>query len=95
MLSVPADYATDNAYVKSTGGYMGSGNYALPGPNASPQEIADFKMATEIQKVEQVGAGTALQMQKIVTEETNEEEANALRNARSNYHINQKGGFKH
>jgi hypothetical protein len=47
MLSVPADYATDNAYVKSTGGYMGSGNYALPGPNASPQEIADFKMEQE------------------------------------------------
>jgi hypothetical protein len=92
MLQVPAEYTSDNAYVKSNGDYMGSGSEMVaPGKNASPQEIADFKMAAEIQKVEQVGAGTVREMQKIVQEETQEEEANALRNARSNYHINQKG----
>jgi hypothetical protein len=91
MLQVPAEYTSDNAYVKSNGDYMGSGpNYVPPNKDASPQEIADFKMAAEIQKVEQVGAGTVRQMQKIVQEETEEEEANAQRTARSNYHINQK-----
>jgi hypothetical protein len=89
MLQVPAEYTSDNAYVKSNGDYMGSG-IVNPGKDASPQEIADFKLATEIQKVEQVGAGTVREMQKIVQEETTEDEANATRNARSNYHINQK-----
>jgi hypothetical protein len=94
MLQVPAAYTSDNAYVKSNGDYMGSGTEMVaPGKNASPQEIADFKMAAEIQKVEQVGAGTVREMEKIVHEETQEEEANAMRNARSNYHINQKKRF--
>eukprot|EP00538_Stauroneis_constricta_P009315 CAMPEP_0119559308 /NCGR_PEP_ID=MMETSP1352-20130426/12338_1 /TAXON_ID=265584 /ORGANISM="Stauroneis constricta, Strain CCMP1120" /LENGTH=186 /DNA_ID=CAMNT_0007606967 /DNA_START=38 /DNA_END=598 /DNA_ORIENTATION=+ len=89
MLSVPADYTTENAYVKQ-------GDYLPPGAQAeetlkgaTPQQIADFKLAKELQKVEQVGAGTAREMSKIVTEETQTDVAQAHRTERSNYHIPQ------
>ena len=86
MLSVPPAFTTENAYVKSD-------DY-VPPPGKSedeilagmtPQQIADYKLAKELQKVEQVGAGTAREMGKIVTEETKEAEAQAHRTERSNY----------
>ena len=87
MLSVPADYTTENAYVKSDGEYLPpagkSDEELLKG--ATPQQIADFKLAKELQKVEQVGAGTAREMGKIVSEEQQEATAQAHRTARSNY----------
>ncbi len=93
MLSVPKDYTTENAYVRDDGDFMpGAGQKSdeelLKG--ATPQQIADFKLAKELQKVEQVGAGTAREMAKIVTEETVQKEVQAHRTERSNYHINQK-----
>jgi hypothetical protein len=94
MLSVPADYTTENAYVKSDGDYlppMGNDEEMLKG--ATPQQIADYKLAKELQKVEQVGAGTAREMGKIVTEEVEEAESQAHRTERSNYHIPQKPKF--
>jgi hypothetical protein len=56
--------------------------------------VADYLLAKELQKVEQVGAGTAREMSKIVTEEHEEEISQSHRTDRSNYHINQKG-FRH
>jgi hypothetical protein len=47
-------------------------------------------MAANLQKFEQVDAGTIRTMTKIVTEETEAETAQAHRTQRSNYHINQK-----
>jgi hypothetical protein len=87
MLSVPSDYTTENAYVKADGEYLPPGTKSdeemLKG--ATPQQIADFKFAKELQKVEQVGAGTAREMGKIVKEEHSEAEAQAHRTERSNY----------
>eukprot|EP00536_Pseudo-nitzschia_multiseries_P008997 jgi/Psemu1/199591/e_gw1.241.17.1 len=90
MLSVPADYTTPNAYVKETD-YIAhqDKNESLAG--MTPQQSADYQLAKELQKVEQVGAGTAREMSKIVTEEESEADAQAHRVERSNYHINQKG----
>jgi hypothetical protein len=94
MLSVPSEYSSDHAYHKD--GYVAPGNgFAAPPPNATPQEIADNKLAAELQKFEQVDAGTSYTMQKIVKEEEEEEEAQTHRTSRSNYHINQKGFMKH
>lgn len=97
MLSVPSEYSSENAYVKESEYTTLNNNDGLvaPPPNAPPQVIADYKMALELQKVEQVDAGTVRTMQKIVNEEQEEEEAQAHRTERSNYHINQKGLFKH
>ena len=95
MLSVPKDYMTENAYVSTTDG----GDFKMPVAErseeemlkgATPQQIADFKLAKELQKVEQAGAGTAREVAKIVTEEEVEKEGQAHRTERSNYHINQK-----
>ena len=85
MLSVPAEYTTENAYVKKD-----SSNYVPPGDSpdesmlagATPQQIADFKLAKELQKVEQVGAGTVREMDKIVKEEDTEAAAANRRTAR-------------
>lgn len=92
MLSVPSDYTTENAYVKADGDYLPPGTKSdeemLKG--ATPQQIADYKLAKELQKVEQVGAGTAREMAKIVTEEHDEDEAQAHRTGRSNFHVAQK-----
>lgn len=94
MLTVPSEYSSENAYHKSDGDYIVQG-YSAPPPGATQQEIADWKLALELQKVEQVDAGTVRTMEKIVHEEQEEEEAQAHRTERSNYHINQKGLFKH
>jgi hypothetical protein len=97
MLTVPAEYTTDNAYVKGDNDYVAHTHTGEKEENlagATPQQIADYQLAKELQKVEQVGAGTAREMSKIVTEEVSEETAQAHRTERSNYHINQKG-FRH
>jgi len=96
MLMVPSEYSSDHAYKKSSDYLPPGGNngFVAPGPGAHPQEIADFKIAAEMQKVEQVDAGTVRTMQKIVKEEVEEEQAQKHRTERSNYHIPQKGLFK-
>jgi hypothetical protein len=96
-LTVPAEYTSDGAYVSgdSLSKPGSSTHFAPPPKNATPQELADYKLAIDLQKVEQVGAGTVREMAKIVEEELHEEEAQAHRTQRSNYHINQKGFGKH
>lgn len=92
MLSVPAEYTTENAYVKSEGEYLPHrGDHTENLAGMTPEQIADYQLAKELQKVEQVGAGTAREMSKMVTEEAEVEEAQARRTGHSNYHINQKG----
>mmetsp|Transcript_37574 Transcript_37574/g.91173 ORF Transcript_37574/g.91173 Transcript_37574/m.91173 type:complete len:179 (+) Transcript_37574:64-600(+) len=87
MLTVPADYTTENAYVKSDGEYLPPGGRSDEEilRNATPQQIADYKLAKEIQKVEQAGAGTAREMSKISSEDAEEAEAQATRTGYSNY----------
>jgi hypothetical protein len=92
MLSVPSEYSSEHAYKSEHSSATG---FTHPPPGADPQLIADFKLAADLQKLEQVDAGTVRTMQTIVAEEANEEEAQAHRTERSNYHINQKGLFKH
>jgi hypothetical protein len=82
MLTVPSDYTSEFAYHKSEG-MAPSSAFVAPPPGAHPQEIADYKLALEMQKVEQVDAGTVRTMQKMVTEEELAEEAQALRTTRS------------
>ncbi|KAL7549052.1 hypothetical protein ACHAWF_012322 [Thalassiosira exigua] len=93
MLAVPDEYTTENAYKK------GDGEYVAPpssGPEAAeatvaaaaaggalPQEVADLKMALDLQKVEQTGAGTARTLEKILREEKEDGEANEHRTGRS------------
>lgn len=91
MLTVPAEYATPNAYVKDNSDYVAHQDKNDSMTGATPQQKADYQLAKELQKVEQVGAGTAREMSKIVSEEGKEEKAQAHRTERSNYHINQKG----
>jgi len=91
MLSVPVDYTTPNAYVKEGTDYLAHTEKSEVLAGATPQQAADYQLAKELQKVEQVGAGTAQQLSKIVTEESTEASAQAHRVERSNYHINQKG----
>ncbi|MGK3744101.1 MAG: hypothetical protein ACI8RD_010467 [Bacillariaceae sp.] len=92
MLSVPADYTTPNAYVKDSSDYMAHQEKSeMSMTGATPQQTADYQLAKELQKVEQVGAGTAREMSKIVTEEEQVSDAQDHRVERSNYHINQKG----
>ena len=90
MLQVPSEYSSEHAY-KAEGEYMAPTTFVAPPPGADPQEVEDFKLAAGLQKLEQVDAGTVRTMQKIVTEEANEETAQAHRTERSNYHIPQKG----
>mmetsp|Transcript_8423 Transcript_8423/g.11071 ORF Transcript_8423/g.11071 Transcript_8423/m.11071 type:complete len:185 (+) Transcript_8423:54-608(+) len=83
QFSVPSEYTTDNAYNKE-------GNYHMPdtfvpSANATPQEIADAKLAFEMQKVEQIDAGTAQEMRKLMVEDKNEGTAQVRRTGRSNY----------
>ena len=85
MLSVPSDYTTDNAYVNDASGPKAT-SYAPPPSNAKPEEIEDYKLAAELQKFEQVGAGTVREMEKISQEEQEAEHAQATRTGRSNYH---------
>lgn len=84
MLSVPSDYTSEHAYHKESE-LMNSPGFAAPPANATPQEVADFKLAAEMQKVEQVDAGTVRTMQKMVTEEEHAEEAQASRTVRSKH----------
>jgi len=85
MLSVPNEDTTENAYKKSDSDYVspagGVNMESLKG--ALPQEVADRKLAIDLQKVEQTGAGTARTMEKIIKEEKSDDAAAALRNARS------------
>ena len=86
MLSVPDEYSTPNAYKKgdhTTVVSAGGAAYVQPNPDATPQEQEDLKMALELQKVEQTGAGTARMMDRILTEETVDAKADEMRNARS------------
>jgi hypothetical protein len=84
---------------KQTGGVAGiDGDYqylppasAVPPIGASAQEIADFQLASSLQKVEQLSAGIGGTAEKILKESTKEAEAQAHRTEHSNYHINQKG----
>lgn len=80
MLRVPAEYSTENAYVSETGG-----EYSVPAGSgvdlkgASPQVIADHKMAAEMQQVEQAAAGTGQAIEKMSREELAEAEHKDLR----------------
>lgn len=84
MLSVPSEFTSEHAYHKSDAeGYTAPSGLAPPPPNARPQEIADYQLAVEMQKVEQVDAGTVRTMKKMVQEEEEAEEAQKLRTGRS------------
>ena len=89
MLTVPDEYTTENAYKKGDSDYTapatdGSASVANATANgALPQEVADLKIALDLQKVEQTGAGTAQTMNKILTEEKKDSEADEMRTARS------------
>lgn len=84
MLTVPSDYTSEHAYVKSdVDGYTAPSGLASPPANAHPQELNDYKLAAEMQLVEQVDAGTVRTMQKMVTEEENAEASQTLRTTRS------------
>lgn len=90
-LSVPKEYSTENAYVAGGDGeYLAPGTVAPP-PGASAQEVADFKLAASLQKVEQLSVGIGGTAEKIVKEAAADSEAQAHRTEHSNYHINQKG----
>lgn len=81
MLSVPAAYSTENAYVSG-----GDGEYTSPPAvdltGAPPQVIADHKIAAELQKVEQLAAGTGQALDKMIHEEQEDAEAQAHRTTR-------------
>jgi hypothetical protein len=89
MLMVPDEYTTENAYKKGDSQYVspatdGSAVVANAAANgALPQEVADLKLALDLQKMEQTGAGTAQTLVKIMKEEKEDVEANDMRNARS------------
>ena len=89
MLTVPDAYTTENAYKKGdssayVAGDMGAATVAsAAAAGALPQEVADLKLALDLQKVEQTGAGTAREMDKIIREEKEDAEAQEMRTARS------------
>mmetsp|Transcript_3753 Transcript_3753/g.9573 ORF Transcript_3753/g.9573 Transcript_3753/m.9573 type:complete len:204 (-) Transcript_3753:385-996(-) len=89
MLVVPDEYTTENAYKKGDGEYVSPAADpsavlgAATANGALPQEVADLKIALEVQKVEQAGAGTARTMNKILKEEKEDCESNEMRTARS------------
>ncbi|KAL7535663.1 hypothetical protein ACHAXR_006653 [Thalassiosira sp. AJA248-18] len=89
MLTVPDEFTTENAYKKGDSEYVspaadGSAVVANAAANgALPQEVADLKIALELQKVEQTGAGTAQTMTKILKEEKKDAESDEMRTARS------------
>jgi len=89
MLSVPSEYTTENAYVSGNDNYISPVGIAPPA-GASAQEKADFKMASGIQKVENMTAGVATITNKIITEDQNDNNAKGHRTDRSCHHINQK-----
>jgi len=89
MLTVPDAYTTENAYKKGDSAYVSpaaDGTAVVASAAAGgalPQEVADLKLALDLQKVEQTGAGTAHAMNKILNEEKEDAEANETRTARS------------
>jgi hypothetical protein len=89
MLMVPDEYTTENAYKKGDSQYVspaddGSAVIANAAANgALPQEVADLKLALDLQKMEQTGVGPAQTLVKILKEEKEDVEANDMRNARS------------
>ena len=90
MLTVPDEFTTENAYKKGdhTSEYVSPATNSTIVNNATangalPQEVADLKLALDIQKVEQTGAGTAQTMNKILKEEKEDGDASDMRNARS------------
>eukprot|EP00550_Attheya_septentrionalis_P004601 CAMPEP_0198288718 /NCGR_PEP_ID=MMETSP1449-20131203/7136_1 /TAXON_ID=420275 /ORGANISM="Attheya septentrionalis, Strain CCMP2084" /LENGTH=193 /DNA_ID=CAMNT_0043986917 /DNA_START=122 /DNA_END=703 /DNA_ORIENTATION=- len=88
-LRVPSAYTTDNAssayasHTDESTPYDASAAASMGG--ARPQEIADAQLAMEMQKLEQVGAGTVQEMQKIIKEGKADSESQVLRTGRSNY----------
>lgn len=91
ILSVPASYTTENAYVSADEVYLPPVNNPVDLKGASPQEIADHNLANTLQEVEKASASTATEAEKILKQTASEEDAQAIRTGRSNYHINQKG----
>jgi len=92
MLSVPAAYTTENAYVSGDGEYLsppGGGGGAAS--TKSSQEATDHSLAKTLQQVEKLGASTASTAQEILKQDKKSDEAQDHRTGRSNYHINQKG----
>ena len=85
MLSVPPEYTSENAYRKNDGEYIVPEQGFSPAKGATPQEIADAQLASDLQKFEQVDAGTTRTMQKIVKEEIEEGKAQKRRTGYSNY----------
>ena len=97
MLMVPDEYTTENAYKKGDSKYVSptTSEITAGDPSASmmvatatangalPQEVADLKLALDLQKMEQTGAGTAQTLVKIMKEEKEDVEANDMRTARS------------
>lgn len=81
MLSVPSAYTSDNAY-KIESGYAAPG-FAPPSQHATAQEVADHKLAAEMQKVEQVDAGTVRTMNKLVQEGEVADASDERRNIRN------------
>lgn len=83
---VPPEYTSDDTYMKDRD-YQAANhdNGFVPPSGASPQEIADAKLAYEIQKVEQIDAGTTQELNKIVQEESHEDASQARRTGRSTY----------
>jgi len=87
MLSVPAAYANDDAYIKGDGDYLPPGTKtdmnmsSMKG--ALPQEVADHNLAVALQRVEQSSVGTALTAEKILKTEKLNTEAQEHRTARS------------
>ena len=89
MLTVPDEYTTENAYKKGDSTYVNPDESTIDpmkvanANGALPQEVADLKLALDLQKMEQTGAGTAQTLVKIMKEEKEDVEANDMRNARS------------
>eukprot|EP00542_Grammatophora_oceanica_P015768 CAMPEP_0194032960 /NCGR_PEP_ID=MMETSP0009_2-20130614/5790_1 /TAXON_ID=210454 /ORGANISM="Grammatophora oceanica, Strain CCMP 410" /LENGTH=192 /DNA_ID=CAMNT_0038673551 /DNA_START=247 /DNA_END=825 /DNA_ORIENTATION=- len=90
MLKVPAEYTTENAYVSE--GKMSDYTPPVgPSPGATPQEVADHNVAVQLQKIEQVSAGTTQTLNHMLDEDKAELEAARLRSGRSNAHVVKKG----
>ena len=103
MLSVPDEYTTANAYKKGDSEYVNPDSGAVQvlaaaqAGGALPQEVADLKIALDMQKVEQTGAGTAQTMSKILKEEEEVGKSDELRTARSgkaSFHPTRAKNFK-
>merc|ERR1719491_1338188 len=84
MLTVPDAYTTEHAYKPgdNAAAYVGP-TPGGAGGGGTPQEAADLRLALDLQKVEQTGAGTAHAMTKMVREGKEDAEANEMRTARS------------